>query len=98
MGGIRPKWYRVHLQGNVSKVARGTLSTCIISSLANIEQELSGVFSMRIYEDDYTVRNILEDCSINQRDSFQLHTAGRMIHGIDLDKLNNRLNSIPVAD
>jgi hypothetical protein len=53
---------------------------------------------MRIYEDDYTVRNILEDCSINQRDSFQVHTAGRMIHGIDLDKLNNRLNSIPVTD
>jgi hypothetical protein len=53
---------------------------------------------MRIYEDDYTVRNILEDCSINPRDSFQVHTAGRMIHGIDLDRLNNRLNSIPVAD
>src|SRR5271155_2462194 len=53
---------------------------------------------MRIYEDDYTVRNILEDCSINPRDSFQVHTAGRMVHGIDLDRLNNRLNSIPVAD
>jgi voltage-dependent calcium channel len=65
---------------------------------ANIEQELSGVFSMRIYEDDYTIGKILEDCSINQRDSFQVHTSGRMIHGIDLDRLNNRLNSIPVAD
>lgn len=53
---------------------------------------------MRIYEDDYTVGKILEDCSINQRDSFQVHTAGRMIHGIDLDRLNHRLNSIPVAD
>jgi hypothetical protein len=53
---------------------------------------------MRIYEGDHTVRNILEDCSINPRDSFQVHTAGRIIHGIDLDKLNNRLNSIPVED
>jgi hypothetical protein len=53
---------------------------------------------MRIYEDEHTVGNILEDCSINQRDSFQVHTAGRIIHGIDLDRLNNRLNSIPVAD
>ena len=53
---------------------------------------------MRIYEDDYTVRNILDDCSINPRDSFQVHTAGRIVHGVDLDRLNNRLNSIPVAD
>jgi hypothetical protein len=56
------------------------------------------VFQMRIYEGDHTVRNILEDCSINLRDSFQVHPAGRTFHGIDLDKLNNRLNSIPVED
>jgi voltage-dependent calcium channel len=53
---------------------------------------------MRIYEGDHTVRNILEDCSVNLRDSFQVHSAGRNVHGIDLDKLNNRLNSIPVED
>jgi hypothetical protein len=51
---------------------------------------------MRIYEGDHTVRNILEDCSINPRDSFQVHTAGRIVHGVDLDRLNTRLNSIPV--
>src|SRR2546423_4052348 len=51
---------------------------------------------MRIYEGDYTVASILEDCSSNPRNSFQIHTAGRIVHGIDLDKLNNRLNSIPV--
>lgn len=56
------------------------------------------MFQMRIYEGDHTVRNILEDCSINARDSFQVHTAGRTVHGIDLDKLNNLLNSIPVGD
>lgn len=56
------------------------------------------MFQMRIYEGDHTVRNILEDCSINVRDSFQVHTAGRTVHGIDLDKFNNRLNSINVAD
>ena len=52
---------------------------------------------MRIYEGDHTVTSILEDCSIDPRDSFQVHIAGRNVHGIDLDKLNNRLNSIPVA-
>src|SRR5438552_11420113 len=51
---------------------------------------------MRIYEGDHTVMNILDDCSINARDSFQVHTAGRVVHGVDLDKLNNRLNSIPI--
>ena len=53
---------------------------------------------MRIYEGDHTVRSILEDCSIDPRDSFQVHTAGRIVHGVDLDKLNNRLKSIPVRD
>lgn len=56
------------------------------------------MFQMRIYEGDHTVRNIIEDCSINQRDSFQVHTTRRLVHGIDLDKLNNRLNSIPVKE
>ncbi len=53
---------------------------------------------MRIYEGDYTVRNILEDCSVNLRDSFQVNTAGRIVHGIDLDKLNLRLRTLPVDE
>ena len=56
------------------------------------------MFQMRIHEGDYTVRSILEDCSIDPRDSFQVHTAGRIVHGVDLDKLNNRLKSMPVED
>lgn len=53
---------------------------------------------MRIYEGDYTVRNILEDCEVNRRDSFAVHTAGRLVHGIDLDKLNRRLRTIPIDE
>ena len=53
---------------------------------------------MRIYDGDHTVRNILEDCQVNQRDSFQVNTAGRIVHGIDLDKLNLRLRTIPVKE
>lgn len=53
---------------------------------------------MRIYDGEYTVRSIVEDCGINYRDSFALNTAGRIVHGIDLDKLNLRLRTIPVSD
>ena len=60
--------------------------------------ELSGVFQMRIYEGDFTVRNLLEDCQVDRHDSFRSSDPRRIVHGIDLDMLNARLRSIPVKD
>ena len=53
--------------------------------------ELSGVFQMRIYDGDFMVKRLVEDCSIQPGES----THGRRIAaGIDLEKLNSRLNLI----
>lgn len=57
--------------------------------------ELSGPFAMRIYDGDFTVRNLVEDCSVQLGDS----TANRrIVAGIDLDMLNARLNAIPLQE
>lgn len=57
--------------------------------------ELSGVFQMRIYDGDFTVRNLIEDCSVSAADA---GSSARIVAGIDLEKLNTRLNQIPVAE
>ncbi|KAK5945754.1 calcium channel protein [Knufia obscura] len=54
--------------------------------------ELSGPFSMRIYDGDFTVRNLVDDCSVQPGDS---SANRRIVAGIDLDMLNARLNAIP---
>jgi hypothetical protein len=57
--------------------------------------ELSGVFEMRIYDGEFTVGAILEDCKVEPR-------AGEpqpgVVHGIDLHRLNQRLNKINVPE
>ncbi|KAJ4523500.1 calcium channel protein [Exophiala dermatitidis] len=58
--------------------------------------ELSGVFSMRIYDGDFTVQSIKEDCSVKPGDS--VRPGARIVEGIDLDKLAERVNQIPVAE
>jgi hypothetical protein len=58
--------------------------------------ELSGVFQMRIYDGDFTVRNLLEDCQVQPGDP--LSKSRRVVEGIDLDKLNERLSLINVAE
>ncbi|KAK2732689.1 calcium channel protein [Myotisia sp. PD_48] len=58
--------------------------------------ELSGVFEMRIYEGDFTVGSILEDCKVSRRESEQPNS--RVVAGIDLNKLAKRLEHLPVAD
>lgn len=58
--------------------------------------ELSGVFQMRIYDGDFTVRNLLEDCSV--RPSSSNAEGGRIVAGIDLDKLAERLEHIPIGE
>jgi hypothetical protein len=58
--------------------------------------ELSGVFQMRIYDGDFTVRNLIEDCQVQPGDP--LSKSRRVVEGIDLDKLNERLSLINVAE
>ncbi|KKY27120.1 putative calcium channel subunit cch1 [Phaeomoniella chlamydospora] len=57
--------------------------------------ELSGIFQMRIYDGDFTVHRILEDCKASDRDAL---SASRAFDGVDLDKLRERINSIPVSE
>lgn len=58
--------------------------------------ELSGVFQMRIYDGDFTVRNLIEDCQVQPGDP--LSKSRRVVEGIDLDKLNERLSLINVEE
>ena len=57
--------------------------------------ELSGAFQMRIYDGDFTVRNLVEDCSVKPDEAIG---PRRIVAGIDLDMLNARLNAIPTAE
>ncbi|KPI42569.1 Calcium-channel protein cch1 [Cyphellophora attinorum] len=57
--------------------------------------ELSGVFQMRIYDGDFTIRALMEDCRVEPGD---IHKRRRVVDGIDLDLLNARLSHIPLED
>jgi hypothetical protein len=69
--------------------------------LPKLLRELSGVFEMRIYDGDYTVKKIIDDCSKTNRPESQFSTltvnepASREI---DLAKLNERLDSLPIYE
>ncbi|TKA69011.1 hypothetical protein B0A55_09141, partial [Friedmanniomyces simplex] len=61
--------------------------------------ELSGVFEMRIYDGDFSVRALIEDCKVSPL----TRTSALPVDGpslgsgqIDLDKLNRRLSELPV--
>ncbi|PYH95928.1 calcium channel subunit Cch1 [Aspergillus ellipticus CBS 707.79] len=56
--------------------------------------ELSGVFSMRIYDGEFTIGQIMEECRVQQRDSLLAHR--RVMDGLDLDKMAKILRRIPV--
>jgi len=64
--------------------------------MLTFSQELSGVFQMRIYDQDFMVKRLIEDCSIQPGDPLSHHR--RVVAGIDLDKLNERLQMIPVKE
>src|ERR1700748_2405756 len=51
---------------------------------------------MRIYDGDFTVGAIKEDCSVQP--GAPAKSTGRVVDGIDLDKLAERVNQIPVAE
>jgi hypothetical protein len=61
--------------------------------------ELSGIFEMRIYDGDFTVGSLIEECSTNPR-----RTSGLPVQGlkesaeIDIKKLNRRLAELPIAE
>ena len=62
-------------------------------------QELSGVFHMGIYDGDFSVGNILQDCRAGNfeypRSSL---TSGKLVEGVDLDMLNERLRALPIDE
>jgi hypothetical protein len=67
-------------------------------SLSKLLRELSGVFEMRIYDGDFTVKRLIDDCSKPRRDSgFSIGTSAEK-REVDLDKLNERLRDLPVRD
>ncbi|CAK4032347.1 Calcium-channel cch1 [Lecanosticta acicola] len=60
--------------------------------------ELSGIFEMRIYDGDFTISALLEDCRIGPRRASQLHVDGESSSKgeIDIAKLNRRLAELPI--
>lgn len=67
--------------------------------LPKLLRELSGVFEMRIYDGDYTVKRMLDDCCKTTRpeSSFSTLTVDQAAsRTVDLKKLNERLESLPV--
>ncbi|KAF2094858.1 calcium channel-like protein subunit Cch1 [Rhizodiscina lignyota] len=60
--------------------------------------ELSGVWEMRVYDGDWTVARLIEDCSKPDRVS-AIPVEGQITsREIDLKKLNARLRELPVAE
>jgi hypothetical protein len=65
--------------------------------------ELSGVFEMRVYDGDFTVRALMEECQVDnalhRTNSLPLDGASSYEpRQIDLAKLNAKLNEIPVQE
>ncbi|KAJ8106599.1 hypothetical protein OPT61_g9428 [Boeremia exigua] len=61
--------------------------------------ELSGIFEMRIYDGDFTVGRLIEDCALTSRRVSNLNLGGREPSPeIDIDKLNRRLAQLPVQE
>lgn len=59
--------------------------------------ELSGVFQMRIYAGgDHSVHRILDACRYEKRGN-ETPPPG-VVHGVDLDRLNDQLRNLDVAD
>nr|POF21044.1 calcium-channel protein cch1 [Quercus suber] len=59
--------------------------------------ELSGIFEMRIYDCDFSVQSLIEDCKLAPVRTSALPVDGATgTREIDLDKLNRRLAELPV--
>ncbi|KAL4886544.1 Ion transport protein-domain-containing protein [Aspergillus karnatakaensis] len=57
-------------------------------------RELTGKFEVRIYQGEFMVPRILEECRVDKRDSLLEHK--RVFEGVDLDKLAKAIRKIPV--
>jgi voltage-dependent calcium channel len=54
---------------------------------------------MGIYDGEHSVRSILDDCQATTRDFPRSSIrSGRIVEGVDLDMLNERLSTIPVTE
>ncbi|CUS06927.1 unnamed protein product [Tuber aestivum] len=56
---------------------------------------LTGIFAMRVYEEPFTVPDILDDCRVDP----QSHSTGKtrgIAEGMDLDTLSRRVAMIPI--
>ncbi|KAK3079129.1 hypothetical protein LTS18_005671, partial [Coniosporium uncinatum] len=60
--------------------------------------ELSGVFEMRIYDGDFTVARLIEDCSVAKRASELPVDDQAPVKEIDIKKLNRRLAELPITE
>ncbi|KAL3473327.1 Ion transport protein-domain-containing protein [Aspergillus californicus] len=57
-------------------------------------RELTGNFEVRIYQGEFMVPRILDECKVDKRDSLLAHR--RVFEGVDLDKLAKIVRKIPV--
>ena len=63
--------------------------------------ELSGIFEMRIYDGDFTVKQLIADCRLGPGRASQLPLDGESSHkGVEIDiaKLSRRLAELPVQE
>ncbi|KAH7080347.1 calcium-channel protein CCH1 [Paraphoma chrysanthemicola] len=61
--------------------------------------ELSGIFEMRIYDGDFTVGRLIEQCSTAPRRTSNLPVPGREpVQEIDIISLNRCLSDLPIAE
>lgn len=63
--------------------------------------ELSGIFEMRIYDGDFTVKALIDDCRVASHRASQLTLDGEGSNRgvkIDIEKLNRRLAELPVHE
>lgn len=61
--------------------------------------ELSGIFEMRIYDGDFTVGRIIEECGVSSRRESNLPVPGREpTSEIDLVRLNQCLARMPIQE
>ncbi|KAL2818969.1 Ion transport protein-domain-containing protein [Aspergillus cavernicola] len=57
-------------------------------------RELTGNFEVRIYQGEFMVPRILDECRVDKRDSLLAHR--RVFEGVDLDKLAKIVRKIPI--
>lgn len=67
--------------------------------VTNLGKELSGIFEMRIYDGDFTVGRLIEQCATTPRRVSSLPVPGREpTREIDIISLNRCLSDLPVAE